>query len=556
MTAWRVRWCKATALAILVTLVLSSCGQRTGTADEPASAARAPGTISVPFRNRWWHYYERGLSWADAGDDLQAERDFRQCLALRQSDARLARTYGMHFVQCFAHRELGAVLLRQGRTDEAERELRLSIEQEPSAKAEYLLQRIGEQRGSAPPRVRVPPKSASQRTQVDIERVTTDAVSVGMVHVAGRFMANATTVLWAVNRQGQAQRVVTNPKGEFTIDADADAALALGDAAGPDPQQAVAMPVASPHNIAPTLELQGPDGGIPIADGRAWYRWNAASPAGLAQLIATDSAGTVLARCDLHGQRSAGTMRVDVPAGPQVVQFTIVDTLGKQAVAVRQVESRSSPQQDRGLRAVAMALPLQPTRPGATRPADDPRLLSALVEDGRFRFVDLRADEILTRELTLVEAGYVDRVTAAAAGRRLACRYVIAGTMNRGERDAECFLRLVHCGSGQVMAVADAYSETADDAAVNALVEAVTGRLRQAFPVVAGEITQTDEAIVFTDRAGGIAHGLMRLHVFARMPEAGELTRPAGVIELNKQAPRQGTLIEGVVPAHGWGVSE
>ncbi|MBA3684384.1 MAG: hypothetical protein H0W72_04000, partial [Planctomycetes bacterium] len=107
------------------------------------------GTTVQPFRQRWWHYYERGVSWSRGGFWDEAERDFRACLATRADDSRRARTYGMHFVQCFVHRELAAVLIERGRLDEAERELRLSAAQEPSAKAEHLLQRIATLRASA-----------------------------------------------------------------------------------------------------------------------------------------------------------------------------------------------------------------------------------------------------------------------------------------------------------------------------------------------------------------------------------------------------------------------
>src|SRR6186713_3183039 len=72
------------------------------------------GVTSVPFRGRWWHYYERGVSWANGGLWAEAESDLRQCIFMRQTDSRRARIYGMHFVQCFAHRELGAVLIERG----------------------------------------------------------------------------------------------------------------------------------------------------------------------------------------------------------------------------------------------------------------------------------------------------------------------------------------------------------------------------------------------------------------------------------------------------------
>lgn len=531
-------------------LILAACRDRADPT-APGPAARVPGQISVAFRNRWWHFYERALSWADGGRDAEAEADLRQCLALRQTDSRQARTYGMHFVQCFAHRELGAVLLRRGALDEAERELRLSLEQEPSAKAEFLLQRLAEVRGglaAAPPPA---PAVAPVGRSIELSSVVPDQA---VLRVVGRLVGDA--VLWSVDAAGRATRLATDATGAFQAEVPSDAVLSLGTGAGPDREAAPPLAVLPPAQAA-TLELQGPDHGGVVADGRAWYRWQAAAAAGLDRLEVHDDHGTLLADLPLTGVRAAGTLRLDLVGGGQTLSFRLTDRGGASLVAARQVEARPSPQQDRRLRAVALAIPLQTPRSGGIRPGDDPRLRSALLEDGRFRFVDTQADELLTRELGLVEAGYVDRVTAAAAGRRLACRYVLAGTMTRGERDAECFLRLVHCDSGRVVATADAYAEIAASIDADRLFAAVAGRLRQVFPVVAGGVTRLPDGQVRLDggsRAGVVA--LMRVHVFPELPALGSV--PSGTIEVQEveEASAQATTSGGQIPARGWGVSE
>ncbi|HEX3135262.1 MAG TPA: hypothetical protein VHX44_16975, partial [Planctomycetota bacterium] len=132
----------------LASLLLNGCGASRG--PEPKVVdGQTFGTTTVPFRGRWWQYYERGVSWSLGGFWAEAESDFREALKLRLTDNRRARTYGMHFVQCFVHRELGAVLLEQNRLDEAENQLRISLVQEPSAKAEFLLARVATLRGVA-----------------------------------------------------------------------------------------------------------------------------------------------------------------------------------------------------------------------------------------------------------------------------------------------------------------------------------------------------------------------------------------------------------------------
>lgn len=533
-------------------LLLTACQERQERVAEPG--ARRPGEISVPFRNRWWHFYERGLSWADAGDDARAIDDFRQCLRLRRTDARLARTYGMHFVQCFAHRELGAALLRRGDLDGAERELELSMAQEPSAKAEHLLRQVRERRGgvAAAPAEAAP--AAVPHGRFEIASVA-PAADAGAVQVSGRVALAPGTVLWSSVPGRPAERVAADAGGAFAVSLAPQAALSLGPASGPDPAVA-SVPVAPPAAERPGLELDGPDAGAVVADGSAWYRWRADAAAGLAELRVEDADGLLLARQALNGLRAAGTLRVAVPPGERTLRFSVGDRAGGAASAERRVASRAAPHQDRSLRAVALALPLQEPRPGAMRPGDDPRLLSALVEDGRFRFVDQRADGILARELALVEAGYVDRATAAAAGRRLSCRYVIAGTMARGERDAECFLRLIHCDSGRVVASADAYAELAASGDADAFFAAVAGRLRQVFPVLSGTVRAEESGTVRLDFGpGSTAVALLRLHVFPDQP-AG--TGRSGTVEVVAVEPggARAIVVEGSAPASGTGVSE
>ncbi len=102
-------------------------------------------------RGRWWNYYERG-SWYLAYDHYQAaERDFRLVIWKRPTDKRDARTYGMHFRDCFGHRELGIALYYQAiqtaaaekdalsRLEESIRELQRSRAETPSARAEFFL---------------------------------------------------------------------------------------------------------------------------------------------------------------------------------------------------------------------------------------------------------------------------------------------------------------------------------------------------------------------------------------------------------------------------------
>lgn len=121
-------------------LFQSGCTPRTS----PGRGSACGDEIEVPKTGYWWHYYERALTLASMGDLRHAESDLLEVIALRSpsNDTSWARTSGLRFIPSFPHRELGAVLLRQGRVKEAELELRLSLSQERSVYAEELLNEL------------------------------------------------------------------------------------------------------------------------------------------------------------------------------------------------------------------------------------------------------------------------------------------------------------------------------------------------------------------------------------------------------------------------------
>ena len=92
------------------------------------------------FQGRWYHYYERGLSFAEGHCWGKAESDLGKALKQRDGgDRGRARTYGMHFIDYFPHRELGIVLFHQKRYADAIRELEAPLNATVTAKAEFYL---------------------------------------------------------------------------------------------------------------------------------------------------------------------------------------------------------------------------------------------------------------------------------------------------------------------------------------------------------------------------------------------------------------------------------
>lgn len=96
------------------------------------------------YRGKWWNYYTRGRWYAEEGYYDEAVQDFKKAIGLRGKDARSARSYGLHFWEYFAHRELGIVYYSQEKYEEAKKELESSLSTADSARAKFYLNKANE----------------------------------------------------------------------------------------------------------------------------------------------------------------------------------------------------------------------------------------------------------------------------------------------------------------------------------------------------------------------------------------------------------------------------
>jgi len=130
---------------IVITLILIFC-TFSCTVNHPGPKCirdhKQYGVVEGAFRSRWWNYYERGLSYLDGQCYNSAKNDFLEAIKQRDKDERMARTYGMHFVDYFPHRELGLVYFFTGNYKKSKQELNYSIKKEPSDKARYYLDKV------------------------------------------------------------------------------------------------------------------------------------------------------------------------------------------------------------------------------------------------------------------------------------------------------------------------------------------------------------------------------------------------------------------------------
>lgn len=126
-------------IAAAVSALLLSCAASSSPPVVYQKNGKTYGVVKGTFRHRWWNYYERSRSYAEGEYYDEAYADIMEALRQRDVDQRMARSYGMHFLDYFPHRELGIILYHQGKYDDAEKELQTSLSMEESGRAKYFL---------------------------------------------------------------------------------------------------------------------------------------------------------------------------------------------------------------------------------------------------------------------------------------------------------------------------------------------------------------------------------------------------------------------------------
>ena len=159
-------------LIIFVSAALSSLFQCAAKSPNPAYVKDGEeyGKVRGTFRHRWWNYYERAQSFAEGGFFEEALSDLKDAIEGRDEDQRRARTYGMHFMDYFPHRELGIVYFNVGRYKEAEEELELSLSMVDTGRAKYFLNEVrkalieASAADTEPPTIHIAPVSEVETT--------------------------------------------------------------------------------------------------------------------------------------------------------------------------------------------------------------------------------------------------------------------------------------------------------------------------------------------------------------------------------------------------------
>ncbi len=154
-----------TLLLTGVVMLISGAGFFWGCTTETTQTyvkdGKSYGVVRGSFRHRWWNYYERAQSFAEGEFFDEAVKDLKAAIDQRDPDHRNARTYGMHFVDYFPHRELGIIYFYQEKYEDAKRELETSLSTADTGKAKHYLNLVrkvileASKADTAPPTIKV-----------------------------------------------------------------------------------------------------------------------------------------------------------------------------------------------------------------------------------------------------------------------------------------------------------------------------------------------------------------------------------------------------------------
>lgn len=157
-----------------------------------ASQLMAGAASGEEFRGKWWHYYQRGMEFSESAKLEEALSDLKTALRMRDKDQRMARTYGMHFIDYFPHRELGIALLKRGDREGAIRELEESLRLADSAKGVFYLNAARKANLSASPKGAAAPLTVSLEMGKEPLVTRANAITVKATVTSAAFVSKVT----------------------------------------------------------------------------------------------------------------------------------------------------------------------------------------------------------------------------------------------------------------------------------------------------------------------------------------------------------------------------
>lgn len=119
---------------------------------------------------KWYNHYENGLELMKQGNWARAIEKFNEALKVKRRDTKRIKTYGMHFIEYFPHRERGICFYNLGQFKRAKLDLGISLKQQYSARAQEYFSKIGgspaDREPLKPPVIKRPVKDTTPKKEV------------------------------------------------------------------------------------------------------------------------------------------------------------------------------------------------------------------------------------------------------------------------------------------------------------------------------------------------------------------------------------------------------
>ncbi len=615
-------------LIVVGAVTLSGCA--TDTVPIHLKDGKEYGRIDEAFRNRWWHYYKRGISFAEGEFYKNAEADMKEAARRRSKDQRMARTYGMHFVDYFPHRELGVIYYHSGNMERAREELELSLSHFSSAKARFYLDRVRKAMIEAEGKEISPPSLSLDFETDDVwtreDPVVLSGVAADENYISAIVIKGATPVsdiFNALYSEGSRKEVAFK---KFLLLSQGDHELELSarnlpgkvarkklilhvDREGPTivieeievAREAIRLS-GSLHDEAGISKLSINGRPVTVQGKNAFFFTETVRPdVGEVELMALDRLGNqTAARVPLQDQPlvSESGGRMLAVAEPDMADFFVASFFGStdkvppaielkgwndsqtvfmekiylegkisdesQIIRVSvngtpilrrkgryvffghlaelepgeneiliQAEDAAGNAAERKIsvdRKVPKALQLSERLSISVLPFDQSgevsqfstsfqdNLISALVNQNRFRIIERDKLDALLQEQKLSRTKLIDRETALKLGRLIAARSVLYGNIVETRTGIEIVARLIDTETAEILATQDVYDEVKDLIASRALSQGLAVKLHREFPLIDGLVVQQKENYIFIDLGERLVKLQRRFIVYREEP--------------------------------------
>ncbi len=139
--------------------------------------------------NEWFQFYKNGVKALKTGNYQLAVANFQKTMKVKQRDKKKIRTYGMHFIEYYPHREIGIAYYYLGDLQKADQHLRISMQYAPSNRAQEYLSKLNS--GATPPKRRVQPQKNIAKSVPAAAAAVPKKVSSSKVKLVGERMSIA-----------------------------------------------------------------------------------------------------------------------------------------------------------------------------------------------------------------------------------------------------------------------------------------------------------------------------------------------------------------------------